>query len=466
MIKKTGLAVSMFFVSVLVFSQDGFGFADDKAAGSGLPLALKISGEARAQLLGYGSDFKSPSKLELGNIFKGRLNFEAKSSPADAVINLKIEPKLDAGEWTNPFSLDEAYARFYLGDFNFEGGIRKLSWGKADSLGPLDVINPMDYSDLSEMSDLLAIKIARPMLHLSYNAGSFTKIEGVFIPLFQGNKYANQGRWMPQQFTEIPEAIADLYPSSMQAAISQLVQGAMGGEDISKYYPSTNTVNYSQAGLRFTTTIGSSDIGFQYYYGRLPKPSVTVEGLVPLPVTAADFSSVMPLIKYNQYHQVGIDYAQVIKGFNVRTELAANMTDDWAGSNGAVYNPSIWWSFGFDHDLFLGINLNMQATEAIILMHDKIKSNPAFDTEAGTKITFTRITTVLSKKILRDELEFKAKIIWDIEDMDCYIMPGISWTRGEIEAALSAGIFAGSHQGELGQYYNNYYIKTMMLYKF
>jgi hypothetical protein len=77
-----------------------------------------------------------------------------------------------------------------------------------------------------------------------------------------------------------------------------------------------------------------------------------------------------------------VDWAQVIAGFNIRAEFAANITGDIHGTDPAVYNPSLAWSFGFDRDLFLGISLNAQCNETIRLL-DGGTSDP-LDIEAGT----------------------------------------------------------------------------------
>jgi hypothetical protein len=74
-------------------------------------------------------------------------------------------------EEKSPVCVDEAYIRGYFGNLDVEGGLRKLTWGKADSMGPLDVVNPLDFSDLSNLSDLMNIKIARPLVHTSLLLG-------------------------------------------------------------------------------------------------------------------------------------------------------------------------------------------------------------------------------------------------------------------------------------------------------
>jgi hypothetical protein len=39
---------------------------------------------------------------------------------------------------------------------------------------------------------------------------------------------------------------------------------------------------------------------------------------------------------YTRYHQIGVDYARVIAGFNFRGEFAANITEDLKGDDGGV----------------------------------------------------------------------------------------------------------------------------------
>jgi hypothetical protein len=306
-------------------------------------------------------------------------------------------------------------------------------------MGPLDVINPRDYSDLTvlvdSVSDSMAQKIARPLFCVSWSSGSFTKIEAVFVPSFEGVRFAADGdRWVPSQLADIP-----------------------GGMPITQ--SDTSSLAYAQGGLRFTTTIGSSDIGAQYYYGYLPLPAFSFSfsgGPTPTGVN----------LDYNRYHQIGIDFARVIAGFNIRTEFAANLTEDFDGNDGTIYNPHLVWSLGFDRDIVWGANLNLQAAETIILLHDKIGSSPLPDIEADSDITSTRITAKLSKTFFRDELEIAASAIWGIDDKDCLIMPAITWTKGDVAVELSGGIFAGDEDGQFGQYHKNSFIRTRVKYTF
>ncbi|MDR2793895.1 MAG: hypothetical protein LBB61_09580 [Treponema sp.] len=425
--------------AVPLAAQDfGFGFGDEDAAeepSGEKSSGVTISGEVSASLLGYMKDFSDgPHTARLGDVFSGALNFSAGNAFGDAVINLKLSSA------SPQFAFDEAYLRAYIGIFEIEGGLRKLTWGKADSFGPLDVINPLDNTEITDVSDVMAMKIARPLVHAAARFGRFSKLEGVFVPAFEGHRFAMDGRWAPAQIVQVQALLKNGSPPGLTL-------------------PDASTLNYAQAGARFTTTLGSSDIGAQYYYGRLPRPAASIRFT---PQSPALPSSIEML--YNPYHQIGVDWAQVLFGFNVRAEFAANITDDLGGDDGTVYNPHLAWSFGFDRDLAWGINLNLQVNETITLLHDKITS--PLDIEAGSDGTSTRLTGVLSKKFLRDELEVRAAVLWGIEDKDFLILPALAWTRDAVSIEGSVGIFCGEDTGELGQYYDNRFVRLALTYSF
>jgi hypothetical protein len=167
---------------------------------------------------------------------------------------------------------------------------------------------------------------------------------------------------------------------------------------------------------------------------------------------------------YNPYHQIGIDWAQVLYGFNIRAEFAANITEDLKGDDGAIYNPHLAWALGFDRDLFWGINLNLQCNETIRLMNDKITS--PFDIEADTDMTSTQIIAALTKTFLKGELELRVAAFWEIEAKDFMIIPSLTWTKDAVSVVLSGGIFGGDEKGQFGQYHDNSFVKVALKYSF
>jgi hypothetical protein len=461
---------------------ESFGFDDSPSTGApSTPSGLAIGGEVSAEFLGFAGDFDSWGSFNeatLGNVFSGALNFSASGSAADGVINLDLAPA------ASPVAIDEAYARARFGPVNIEGGLRKLTWGRADSFGPLDVINPLDYTDLSKISDPMSIKLARPMAHISWGIGIFSKLEGVFVPGFRGHRFAMDGPWAPTQISGLPAIVSaslDAYAGQIAATLSsddqrKDLRGKLGAfkaaakpQDL--YRDSEPGLEYAQAGLRFTTTLGSSDFGAQYYYGRLPRPAMNIQ-VKPGFITPNDDNitvnvdlTKLSLVDYNSYHQIGFDYARVIVGFNTRAEMAFNITEDTKGDRADIYNPSFAWSLGFDRDMFTFINVNFQVTETIRLFHDKIGTDP-LDTEAGKDLASTRLTLILSKKFFRDKLEIKTLGLWDIEEEGFLVMPGIVYDNNDVSVELQCGFFGGEKDSELGQYRDKHFVKTTLTYSF
>jgi len=510
MLKKIFLLL-IILIGADAFSQDfGFGFDDDGTDAVSSPVSVKIGGEISAEFAPYFHDFLENVDIQEISLSNVKFNFTLSSPYIDVFTFFNLNAasigelwegseKLNKTNYT-PLIIDEAFFRAYISSVNIEAGYRKLSWGKADGGGPLDVTNPIDYSDLRKITDLKAVKIARPMLHVTWNTGNFSKLEGVFIPNFAGHRFAEDGRWQPSQLKNMKSTVETGVTSiatekfkPLLASISitnltllnRIKDNLLSSfDEIPITYPSTDAFNYFQAGLRYTTTIGSIDIGGQYFYGNLFRPSFTIAGVDaflddlaygvlgtnPPSTINSSYSGktnlISPQIKYTRYHQIGIDYAQVLFGFNVRAEAAIHLTEDINGDDGSLQNPFIGWSLGFDRDLFLGINLNLQCNETLRLFNSKIGDNPVLDAEAGTKAVSTRLTTQLSRKFLKDNLEGKATVIWDIENSDCYIIPAIIYTMGSLTSELSAGFFAGKESGELGQYWNNSYIKLGLKYLF
>ncbi|MDR3342578.1 MAG: hypothetical protein LBT14_07305 [Treponema sp.] len=493
MMRLNRLSVSCMVLGVvlsmpLCAQDDGFGFGfDDTPDGGGNETAgsassgITISGEAKGKLQGFINDFDDADSLKLGNIFLGKLNFAANASYGGAIINLRLAPSLEYYDGKSPVYVDEAYAQGNFGSVNVEAGLRKLTWGKADSYGPLDVINPIDYSDASTLANTGDVKIPRPMVHAAFHVGDFSKLEAVFVPNFQGNRYEMRydNRWAISQVKTLPDmvakGIAGQFPSPLPPAViagySNQMETILRKSDLSAYLPDTTSIRYAQGGLRFTTTTGPADWGLQYYYGRLARPSLngitpTYTISDPLNPATLTLTGLRMNAAYNPYHHIGADYAQVIGGFNVRAEFSANITDDLAGDDGAVYNPFLAWSLGFDRSLFWNIKLNLQANEKVRLMHGNIGNNPALDTEAGTDTTSTRITAVLSRVFLQDKLECKLTALWDIEDRGCYVIPALRWKQDDISFELAGGIFTGDDRGELGQYHDNGFLRLQMTYSF
>jgi hypothetical protein len=473
----------IFFVPFLSFSQS-FGFGEESGAGEGLlPFSLDVSGKIEAgPVLFFNSftDKKDARDFYILDFFNADLNFDINGKNAQAFFGFNLSYKafeeLADGDFKlyPPALIDEIWLRVFFERFTIEAGFMKMRWGRMYSPGPLDILNPIDYSDLTNLSDSRAMKIARPMFHASYSIGDFSKVEAVFLPNFAPHRFARDGRWVPEQYSNVvPVFIEGILNRALQInpsfipAFQALLASPTGSSLISYEFPDTSTPDYSQAGLRFNTVIGSVDLGFQYFYGYYPRPSVSLNGVDDFINSFPPFSvPPSPHIEYSRYHQIGADYSQVLFGFTVRAEFAAHITEDVLGDNGNVKNPFLAWSLGFDRDIIAGININVQFNETIRLLDNMVIKNPAMDCEGASGVTSTRLILQISKSFFMERLECKIVNIWDMEDSGLALIPSVKWSENDMRIELSAGIFTGDKSSELGQYADNAYIKLKLVYLF
>jgi len=415
------------------------------AAGTGP--ALTISGTATIQGNLFVGEPEALWDQSLGDLVYPKLTLEGRGSKVETYLAFNLRPSYL--ETASSRILDEAWVRLFAGPLTLDGGFMKVTWGKADSQGPLDVLNPLDYTDFT-VTDSKERKIAQPMIRLSWNIGDFTKLEGIGVIGFQGNQYDLSGRWQPDQLGSL---VAISTQSSQTAEqIPNILSAALQAD---------RGLDHSQGGLRFTTTTGSVDWGIQYFYGYLPNPAAKI-------VLAGTLPTLYPVLQslaYNRYHQAGLDAATVFAGFNLRFEGAANITEDTSGNDPTVYNPHLAFSLGFDRDVVAGINLNVQYNGTYRLMDDKVGPKP-IDIEAGTKAFTDRLTTRLSQSLFQDTLKWECTILWGIQDKDYLIIPKISWAIGDGEIFAQGGIFGGDSAGLVGQYDKNDYITLGMKYTF
>jgi hypothetical protein len=439
----------------------GFGFITDATASgsavsaSGAAPGTRVGGGVEFAASAFFAEFDDPADASLANGSTGRLDFEAKGGRAEAAFKLKISEAILS---ENPSKLiDEAYVRLFIGPAAVEGGLLKVVWGKADSQSVLDVLNPLDLTDLS-ITDNLERKIGQPMLRASASIGLSSKIDAAFIPYFTPNSVAWEGRWMPAQIGS--------YKKLLGIAALEDAEGKID-------FPDTETLEYAQGGFRFTTTVGSVDLGAQYFCGLLPTMAVSPKD-VKAYLTAAAYHAQNPAypepspipVSYDRYHQAGADAAAELFGLNWRAETGLNLTGDLGGDDPDVYNPQLVWNLGFDRDLFSGISLNLQGSGGVRLFNSGVEDNGALDLEDGTEATKTKITAYLTQKLFKDTVEWKIAGIWGVEDGDFFIFPNIGYILDDARIDLALGLFGGNDEGELGQFADASYLKLTLSYSF
>ena len=466
------MLVFILSTSALIFSEDDnlgdFGFDNEESGTESSVFSIDFGGAFYAGTEVFFDAFKKPENFKPPFPLWGYLHLEAKSPLAEAYASVNLNAKTIAagmGETAEFFPsplfpkwIDEAYVQALTGPVVFGGGIKKTNWGRANFLSVLDIVNPKDYSNPYEFYPE-KIKKASPIFFLSAYLPKEMKLEFVYLPVFEADEFALEGRWKKNTFANITQAL----PSSANKALveakkKRFLQGIK-----------TNTFDYAQGGLRYSLTIGGKhDLGFQYFTGFLHEPNFKSKHKPSAP-TEAEFQQVFDKaeLTYNRYHQIGGDYEAMFGQFTVQAEFAANITADLKGNNPDIYNPNLAWNLGLLYALPKNINLRLQAAETVRLLNSGINQDKlSLDTEKGSPITDTRLLFSISQTLVRGSLEWKLNALVGIEDADFMINPELSWLIGTIDFDLGLGFFGGKESGKLGRYKNNHFIKMSIGYEF
>ncbi|MEL3905357.1 MAG: hypothetical protein P1P63_09655 [Treponemataceae bacterium] len=501
--KLTAVFCSIIFCTLFMFAQeninddtfDNFGeFNNTELKDQNDNFSVLVGGEVYAGGNFFLNDFKTFQDTRASSLFWGKLHVEAKAPLTQAYFGIKLNDMVLPFNFKNkpelypytpqiPRFIDEGYMEASIGPVTFGGGLKKITWGKADAFSVLDVINSQDLSNPT-ISDMQDLKLARPMLYISGYLPKEMKLEAVFLPVFEGNTFATSGRWKPMQFETTGEGIAADIQKDTNVLAKVFAMTLINPGEVTKFKAASAhlaenfteplpidsaKLKYSQAGVRYTVTVGGyHDLGFQYYYGFLPNPAFSFDttkvGGTTAEALLKSFAGAFTM-DYNPYHQVGFDYALAWGPLNFRLELAGNITEDLKGTKPDVYNPSLAWNVGLDYTTPIGLSLNLCAAENIKLMHKKIGTE-LYDVEKGSKPTDTKIMLLLSQPLLRDSINIKLRTIMACETIDFMMIPSLDWTFGTLRLDVQAGFFFGKKGGTFTQYKDNNYLGMSISYAF
>ena len=315
MMKKLSIVISILFCLVCTAAlnaeeaADDFGFGSEAESSSAF--SIDIGGKLSLGGAFYFNDFKTFKDVQPGSLVEGKLHVHATAPMTEAYFGVKLNGKTLApllGKTQTVFPdppqivpwIDEAYLKMLFGQVVITGGIQKINWGRAETLSVLDIVNPRDKTDLTLMYAPQEMKIARPLVSATVYLPHDLKLEGVYVPVFEGNRIAagTTDRWYSRQFDQI-----------------------WNNPSVSSFNaPATNTLAYSQGGGRLTAAVGGKhDFGIQYFYGRLPDLAFKAESSA----SGVTFTGL-----YNPYHHIGIDYGIGLGPVSLSAEYAANITVD------------------------------------------------------------------------------------------------------------------------------------------
>lgn len=365
------------------------------------------------------------------------LTFTYEGSSFKVVSDFEFTPDLVDGTLDSMVTVNEAYGQYFADSMNFEAGYMKVVWGKADEAHVVDVLNNTNYSD-GLVTDYLDMIDPELMFKVNVPIGMSSMLELAYVPVLTPDAFATEGVWATED-SESLFSTAETYDGF--------------GIDI---YSDTNTLDYGQAAMHFTSTVGGFDYGFTYYAGYNKMPSVYV------PDAGEGF------VSYDPMHTFGVEAAYILAGFNLKGEFAYNMTYDFDGDETDVHNNNIKWVGGFDRDIPLNnLNINIQEMGSYVLNNDEITSASDIEYDDDDVYTQNVLIVAISDSYLHEKLDVEVIGFYHFEEGDFGIYPSIDYSPvDDFTLSAEARFYGGDDDTLFGQYNDNDFVEFSVAWNF
>lgn len=433
------------------FGDDGFGEESSPA----VEINGRVSASVRASISPDAVDAMADLDDEADSLEVATeigLTFTYEGTDFKVVSDFEFTPNLVNGDIDSMVSVNEAYGQYFAENMNLEAGYMKVVWGKADEFHVVDVLNNTNFSEFL-VPDYLEMMDPELMFKVNVPLGMSSMLEMAYVPTLTVDYLADSGIWQPYETTtELPSTLGSLITAYTGAGATKAAYDSDRQVD-------TDTMDYGQAAVRFTSTIGGLDYGFTYYagYNKLPSFNYEFDGT----------DTIEYWFEYDPMHTFGAEAAYILGGFNLKGEFAYNMTYDFAGDETAVHNNNIRWVGGFDRDIPLSnLNINIQEAGSLILNNDEIVYG---DIEYDDDDVYTQnlLIVSISDKYLHDKLEAKVIGFYHFEDSDYGIYPSIEYTPvDDFTLAMEARFFGGDKDTLFGQYDDNDFVEISLSWNF
>ncbi|MCF6334157.1 MAG: hypothetical protein L3J12_00250 [Spirochaetales bacterium] len=314
------LILALFLPLLSLSAQDAFGdiFGESELdeSGSASVSNIEITGKLSTDLV-YFFDASAVENNEVLAMPEAELNFNIIERTMEGIISLNISPQkwISRPDTVYTDIINELYMRSFFSFGYLEAGLMKVEWGSADGVHVLD---PLSFWDLSDgfSQDIINLKKAGEMVKMNFYIKDSGLLEIVYKPFFSSPIMAQNGRW------------------------------STGMENIPNLHiPDTTTLEYSQATLRLTGTVGRFDIGTQYYYGYLPDPGVTPVYISGDPLDPTNYNN---YLTYGRGHLFGVEGGFALGFLTFWLEAGYWLTEDLEGNDPTVYNNRLVYLPGMD----------------------------------------------------------------------------------------------------------------------
>lgn len=358
----------------------------------------------------------------------------------DAIFMAELSAEYDAADTASPFEvrLGRAYATAYLGPIDLSAGNQIVSWGSADVLSPVDVINPRDLS--YPVGDPASKKLATPMLRAVAHAPGDVTVDVVLVPVFVASEIPG-ARWQPAAQLPLPPGVT-----------------VVGVADPVVARPAVEVANV-QFGVRATLDLnvgGGADVSAMYYRGFRHLPSVAY---VPVPTEVAGQFVVQPILAYDPIQVLGLDFSAVVGQFVLRGEAAYTFTGEPATLPDGMPAP-----VGTDTlEAVLGVETIVPGGPFVSLQGIYQHAAAGATTPASDRFSTAAVATYEPNN--RMGLDFAWLHSWS--DGSGALRPSLSYTFADgLVGTAEAAVFYGAAGSEYGAWRDNSQFRASVAFSF
>jgi len=390
----------------------------------------------------------------------------------------------------NPYlSADETYIDFYAPKIDIRAGIQKFSWGRLDEIAPTDMLNTPDMTN-PFVYDENERKIGTPSIKANLYT-DYINIEAAWIPRWTPYRMPHPDeRWFPTILIAPESFQIGAIPGFTTDSITVPVTAAYPDIDLPDF-----SFENSQAGIQFTKSLGSWELGASYFYGYDKLPvfslpvdlSMTLNSLFPLDYSISADVTLKPELYTIQMY--GLDFSTTAGDFTIRGEAAyfhdrcymreleslmeeyftpeENMELITQFIDKFLHDPELKRTqtisinppfivkkdsarYGLGADYIKGdLTLTVQAMQEYIFNYDKkvLFNKNGFD---------TNFTLSCKYALLDGTLEPQISAMYGIEYAQFLIKPSVSYAvTDNLKVTVYALILGGESDSLLGQYRNN-----------
>lgn len=309
----------------------------------------------------------------------------------------------------------EGYLTAHFSSADLRLGRQIVAWGRADGINPTDNLTPRDYVVLLPFEDDQRFGTTAGRLDVFITP---EKTLTVFAtPYFEPHK-------VPLSTSE--SAVVQELPS--------------------------RTFSNTEFGVRLNRAGEGIDWSLSYFHGFNLLPSIRLG-------EAGNSSSLKA--RYDRVRVFGADFARNFGRFGFRGEFAYVDTQDRAGSDARMLNPSLFFVVGVDRTFFANLNLNVQYFRRQVRRFHSVDRVPDdlvrhFSRESALLTgqrdrTSEGVSFRIGNKWLHDTLEAEIFGIINVTTRDSFARPQVSYALTDRwKATLGYDWFSGDGDTQFG----------------